>query len=137
VAILLLSDGANTDGRVEPLAAARNAARAGIPIYTIALGTADGVLELPGPQPGGRWGAPRQIRVPPDEATLMRIAELTGGRFFSAPSARDLQEVYQQIGSQVGFEYERQEVTFAFAAAGAILFAAGGALALLWFHRFP
>ena len=45
--ILLLSDGASTTGRVEPLDAARNAQRAGIPIYTIALGTEAGMVHVP------------------------------------------------------------------------------------------
>jgi Ca-activated chloride channel family protein len=136
-AILLLSDGANTDGRVQPLDAARAAKQAGIPVYTIALGTPDGAVEVPGPQLGGRPGASRRISVPPDVETLRRVAQITGGQFFAAPTASDLRAVYRDIGSRIGFEYEQQEVTFAFAAAGAILFAAGAALALAWSHRFP
>jgi Ca-activated chloride channel homolog len=143
-AILLLSDGANTDGRTSPFEAARMARAAGIPVYTIALGTADGVLEvplapglpgLPG-LGGGRGRVPvRRIEVPPDERTLRQVAEITGGQFFSAPSASDLRAVYRDIGSRIGFEYERQEVTFAFAAVGAALLVAAGALSLAWFQR--
>ncbi len=136
-AILLLSDGANTDGRTHPLDAARAAQRAGIPVYTIALGTPDGTLEVPGPTLGGRGGFARRIAVPPDERTLRQIAEITGGQFFAAPSAGDLRAVYRDIGSRIGFEYERQEVTFAFAAAGAALLATAGTLALAWSYRFP
>jgi Ca-activated chloride channel homolog len=134
---VLLSDGASTDGRIQPLEAARAAQRAGIPVYTIALGTRDGSLEVPVPQIGGRRPVSRRINVPPDEETLKQVAQITGGRFFSAPSAHDLQQVYQEIGTHVGFEYEQTEVTFAFALAGAALLALGGALAFIWSHRFP
>jgi Ca-activated chloride channel family protein len=126
-AILLLSDGANTAGRVQPLEAAAQAQRLGIPVYAVALGTPGGVLPIQG----------RRVAVPPDEATLRQIAEATGGQFFAAPTERDLRAVYQEIGSRVGFEYEQHEITFAFAGAGAVLLAAGGALAVLWFNRFP
>src|SRR5688500_10806497 len=137
-AILLLSDGANTDGRATPVEAARAAQAAGIPVYTIALGTEDGVLEVPGapvmPGLGGRRSPTRRIEVPPDERTLRQIAEITGGQFFSAPTANDLRAVYRDIGARIGFEHERQEVTFAFTAAGALLLI-GAALSSLWLRR--
>ncbi|MGH2351612.1 MAG: VWA domain-containing protein [Chloroflexota bacterium] len=126
-AILLLSDGASTAGRTEPLEAAARAQELGIPVYTIALGTPTGTLEMQG----------QRLAVPPDEATLRQIAEMTGGQFFTAPTANDLRAVYQDIGSRIGFEREQQEITFAFAAAGAVLLAAGSSLGLLWFNRFP
>lgn len=127
MAILLLSDGANTAGAVQPLVAARQAQALGIPVYTIALGTPTGALEVQG----------RRITVPPDEATLRQIAEITGGQYFGAPSARDLQAVYEDIGSRIGYVQEPREVTAVFAAAGALLLATGGTLALVWFNRFP
>jgi Ca-activated chloride channel homolog len=126
-ALLLLSDGASTSGTVQPLQAARVAHDLGIPVYTIALGTPDGTVNILG----------RRISVPPDERTLRQIAEITGGQFFNAPSARDLEAVYRDIGSRIGYVYEPREVTANFAGAGAILLAAGGALSLLWFSRIP
>jgi Ca-activated chloride channel homolog len=126
-ALLLLSDGASTSGMVQPLDAARVAHDLGIPVYTIALGTPDGTVTILG----------RRISVPPDERTLRQIAEITGGQFFNAPTARDLQAVYRDIGSRIGYVYEPREVTATFAGAGAILLAAGGALSLLWFSRIP
>jgi Ca-activated chloride channel family protein len=126
-AILLLSDGANTAGAVQPLAAAERARQLGVPVYAIALGTPEGTLQTGGrPQP-----------VPPDPETLTRIAALTGGQFFAAPTAADLQAVYRDIGSRIGFEYELQEITVAFAAAGAALLALGTGAALRWSSRFP
>ncbi len=65
------------------------------------------------------------------------VAQMTGGRFFRAPTAADLQAVYQDIGTRVAYAQEEQEVTYAFVAAGAVLLAAGGVLALTWFNRFP
>ena len=55
----------------------------------------------------------------------------------TAPTAADLQTVYESIGSRVAVTLEPQEITSAFAAAGALLLVAGSALALLWFNRFP
>jgi Ca-activated chloride channel family protein len=129
--ILLLSDGASTTGRVEPLDAARNARRVGIPIYTIALGTEAGTVDVP------VSGRSRRLPVPPDPATLRQIADTTGGRFFSAPNEQDLQAVYQNVASRVGFVPEQREVTAAFAAAALVLMIGGGALAVWWFNRFP
>jgi Ca-activated chloride channel family protein len=131
-AILLLSDGANTAGQTQPLDAAAQAQRLGIPVYTIALGTTDGTID--NPENPGRG---QRMAVPPDDATLQQVAQMTGGQFFRAPTAADLQAVYEHISSHVGYAQQEQEVTFAFVASGAALLAAGGALALLWFNRFP
>ncbi|HEX2036986.1 MAG TPA: VWA domain-containing protein [Chloroflexota bacterium] len=126
-AILLLSDGANTSGRADPLRAAERARQLGIPIYTIALGTSTGTVNVMG----------QRLRVPPDTRTLQEIAEITDGQYFSAPSAAELQAVYRDIGSRIGFVYEPREVTAAFAGVGAALLLAGSALALAWYSRFP
>jgi Ca-activated chloride channel family protein len=132
VVMLLLSDGANTVGKTQPLEAAEHARQMNVPVFTIALGTDEGVVEVP-----DESGQPRRIPVPPDKATLRRIAEVTGGKFFSAPSSRDLKTVYRDLGSRIGFVKERQEVTVVFAAAALLFVVAGGALSLLWFNRFP
>ena len=132
VATVLLSDGANSTGRLQPLAAAAQAAALGVPVYTIALGTADGVVDVP-----DRSGQLRQLQVPPDPETLAAIAEITGGRFFQAPTASDLAQIYQNLGSRVGFTNEEREVTQFFAAAGLAFVLLGGGLAAHWFNRFP
>jgi Ca-activated chloride channel homolog len=132
VVMLLLSDGANTVGKTQPLEAAEDAKRFNVPVFTIALGTDEGVVEVP-----DESGQPRRIPVPPDKATLRRVAEITGGKFFTAPSSRDLKTVYRDLGSRIGFVKERQEVTVVFAAAALLFVVAGGALSLLWFNRFP
>jgi Ca-activated chloride channel homolog len=130
-AVLLLSDGANSAGS-DPLFAAQVAREAGVPVYTIALGTEDGTVDLP-----NRFGELRPFPVPPDPETLQRIAEETGGRFFEAPTDEDLQAVYEEIGSQVATEDEKRELTAAFAGAGALFLVVGAGLSLLWFGRLP
>jgi Ca-activated chloride channel homolog len=132
VVMLLLSDGANTVGKTQPLEAAEHAKQMNVPVFTIALGTDEGVVEVP-----DESGQPRRIPVPPDKATLRRVAEVTGGKFFTAPSSRDLKAVYRDLGSRIGFVKERQEVTVVFAAAALLFVVAGGAMSLLWFNRFP
>ena len=131
-AMVLLSDGKQSTGTLEPLTAAEQAAALGVPIYTIALGTADGVVEVQDDQ-----GIPHILNVPPDTDTLAAIAETTGGRFFQAPTAQDLAQIYQNLGSRIGFTTEEQEVTQWFAAAGLLFVVAGAGLAAHWFNRFP
>ena len=132
VATVLLSDGANSTGSLEPQAAADQAAAAGVPVYTIALGTADGVVDVQDNQ-----GNLHSLQVPPDPETLAAIAETTGGRFFEAPTSTDLAQIYESLGSKVGSTTEEQEVTQWFAAAGLLFVLGGAGLAALWFNRFP
>jgi Ca-activated chloride channel family protein len=132
VATVLLSDGANSTGSLEPLDAASRAAALGVPVYTIALGTQDGVVQVP-----NRQGQLQTLAVPPDTETLAAIAETTGARFFDAPTAQDLAQIYENLGSKVGFTDEQREVTQLFAAAGLLFVIAGAGLAAHWFNRFP
>jgi Ca-activated chloride channel family protein len=131
--ILLLSDGSNTQGSTQPLDAARHARQLNVPVFTIALGTDMGMVDVPDESTGQL----RRIPVPPDKFTLRRIAEATGGRFFTAPSSRDLKGIYHDLGSKIGFIKERQEITVVFAAASLLLLVAGAGLSLIWFSRFP
>jgi Ca-activated chloride channel family protein len=128
---LLLSDGANMAG-VNPLGQAERARELGVPVYTIALGTADGVL-----QRRDAFGGLRLQPVPPDPETLARIAETTNARFFQAPTSSNLNQVYESLGSHIGFRTEEREVTVAFAAAALILLAAAGALRARRAARLP
>src|SRR4029079_4603367 len=123
--ILLLSDGAQTRGLLSPGQGAARAQQAGIPVYTIALGT-DGGTILAGPP-----GQEQVIPVPPDRETLGAIAEYTGAESFDAESAGALEKVYAGLGSRVGREDRPREVTAAFVAAGALLLARAAGLSLL------
>lgn len=131
-AVLLLSDGYNTAGSVSPLEAAGRAADDEIPVYTIALGTPDGIVELP-----DQFGRPRLVRVPPDYETLERVADVTGGEYFAAPSDEQLQAVYDDLGRKIGYVKRPQEVTFAFAGIGALLLIAAVFASLAWRGRLP
>lgn len=130
--VILLSDGFNTAGVIEPLSAADQAATLKVPVFTIALGTANGVAEVT-----DGTGRTRLVRVPPDEATLKAIADRTQAKFFSAPSAKDLQGIYSDLGSRIGYDQQRREITWGFAGAAAAFVVAAGGLSLLWFNRFP
>jgi Ca-activated chloride channel family protein len=132
VATVLLSDGKGSTGSTEPLDAASQAAAQGVPIYTIALGTQAGTVDVP----DGAGGS-QTIPVPPDTGTLRQIADMTGGRFFEAPTSEELSAVYQGLGSRVGVEMQEQEVTQWFAAAALVLVLGGAGLAALWFNRIP
>jgi Ca-activated chloride channel family protein len=139
VSILFLSDGAQTRGDLEPLAGADLAKAAGIPVYTVALGTPGGTLDFgaagfPGTPPpfGGR-----RVPVPPDPDTLRAIANRTGGEFFAAQSAKSLQSAYGKLGSSLGRKPGKSEITYVFLAAAALLLVAAGLLSALWSPRLP
>jgi Ca-activated chloride channel family protein len=132
VIVLLLSDGANTQGRTQPMEAAADAKALGVPVFTIALGTEQGMVDVP-----DETGNLRRIPVPPDKLTLQRIAETTGARFFAAPSGDDLKAIYRELGSKIGFVKEKQEITVVFAATGLLFLVAGATMSLTWFSRFP
>jgi len=130
-AVLLLSDGFQTDGFYTPQDGARRAKELGIPVYTIALGTDEGVVEFE------FGGMSRRIPVPPDRESLRQIAEITGGEFYDAPTADALQAAYAELGERLGREPGEAEATVAFLAAGAVLLLAAAALSLLWGSRLP
>ena len=137
VSILFLSDGAQTRGELEPLQGAERAKVAGIPVYTVALGTPSGALYLGGGFPGaGPFGGHR-VPVPPDPATLRAIADRTGGEFFAAQSAKSLQAAYKRLGSRLGRKPGESEITYGFLAGAALLLVAAGLLSALWSPRLP
>jgi Ca-activated chloride channel family protein len=130
-AIVLLSDGASTKGR-NPIAAAQEAKRAKIPVYTVALGTAAGTIEVP--RPGGQSGT--EVRhVPPDPTSLAQIARASGGQAFTADNASDLKRVYQKLGSQLGTEKRKRQLTSSFAGGALVLLLVGAGMSLAWFGR--
>ncbi len=139
VSILFLSDGKQTRGELQPLQGAQLAKQAGIPVYTVALGTPNGVLyPFAGGFGGGGAGAvPRRIPVPPDPATLSAIAKLTGGKFFAARSADAVQSAYKELGSKLGRVPGHKEVTNELLALAALVLLAAGVLSARWAPRLP
>jgi Ca-activated chloride channel family protein len=111
-AIVLLSDGKTTTGR-DPVGVAQLAGQAKVPIYTVALGTTDGVVQGPG------FGG--YIPVPPDPETLGQIAQASGGRAFTAADTGRLSSIYKSLGSQLATKKHKKEATAAFAIGGLLL----------------
>jgi Ca-activated chloride channel family protein len=128
-AIVLLSDGKSATG-LDPLAAARTARRLKIPVYTVALGTAQGTITVP-----RRGGGTQTQSVPPDPQSLARIASASGGKSFTADTASGLRQVYRDLGSRLGHRKEKRQITSAFAGGGLALLLAGAAMSLRWFGR--
>ena len=130
-AVILLSDGESTHGR-DPIPVARRAARAHIPIYTVAFGTDAGTIQVRRPD-----GSSVTRPVPPDRDAMRQIASISRARTFSADAGDELASVYERLGSQVATHDERREITAGFAGGAAVLLLAGGLLSLRWFGRLP
>jgi Ca-activated chloride channel family protein len=128
--VLLISDGARDGGQTAPRAAAERVRQMHVPVYTVLVGTPNGVVrhQLPG-------GYTETIRVPPSPQTLQLIANTTGGQFFRAASEKQLREVYENLGSRLGHKRESREISDLFAGGGAVLLLLGAGLSALWFRR--
>ena len=125
--IVLLSDGENNE-RPDPIAMAQEAADRGIRIVTIGIGSAAGAdLDLDG----------FKVHTQLDEATLTKIAELTGGSYHAADDPDGVEAIYQDLQPKLVVRTEPLEVTALFAAIGLVLLVAGGALSLAWSGRLP
>jgi Ca-activated chloride channel family protein len=111
-AIVLLSDGQQTQGRLEPLDGAAQARTAGIPVDTVALGKANTVFGPPGPY---------AMRIPPDPGLMRAIAITTGGRTATARNAEELARFYRSVRSSFGTTTVVRDIASWFAAAAAVL----------------
>ena len=134
VSILFLSDGAQTRGILQPLEGAALAKDARYPVYTVALGTPEGVIDR---GPFGFGGGNQSIPVPPDPETLRQIAETTGGEFTEARTAEALESAYANLGSKLGREPGESEITFLLVAAAALLLLAAGVASAALSPRLP
>ncbi len=121
-AIVLLSDGKATNGR-DPLDAARQAAKLHVPIYTVALGTPDGVVQT---------GLGQYVPAPPDPETMRQMSAISGGEAFSVDNSGDLKQVYQRLGRQIGTKTAQRPVTAGFAGAGLLLLLLGVGAGVRW-----
>jgi Ca-activated chloride channel family protein len=124
-AIVLLSDGAQTRGDLTPLQGADRAKRAGIRVFTVALGTNHGTLgggTLGGGTFGGSlFGGSGRFAVRPDPVTLAAIARDTDGTTFRAQSADKVEQVYKKLGKSIARRPVHREITSWFAGAAALL----------------
>jgi Ca-activated chloride channel family protein len=130
-AIVLLSDGAQNRGRLQPVEAALRAKRLKIPIYTVALGTPNGTIRIN----DGSFST--TVSVPPDPRTLKQIALETGGQFYAAASSARLNAVYGTLASRLATRREYTEATNVFLGAAAFLLIAAGAASFAFLPRLP
>jgi Ca-activated chloride channel family protein len=156
--IILLTDGASNTGP-SPLDAAQQASDRGVRIYTIGFGTAEGSAfpncpqQFMGNEPfdsqqfggpgfggpgfggsgfGGSGFAGGGFRRGIDEETLKEIAAMTGGEYYSAESAHQLQDVFQHLPTYLITRHEIMEISVAFTALGVLLAAAAIVLSMIW-----
>jgi Ca-activated chloride channel family protein len=122
--VVLLSDGYNTVGR-DDTQAVDAAIAAGVPVSTIAFGTDYGTLDLDG----------ETVPVPVDRATLENIADETGGSYSEAASAAELEQVYADLGSQIGYTTEPKDISPWFVRGGVLVLLIGAVMSLLWTNR--
>jgi Ca-activated chloride channel family protein len=127
-AIVLLTDGETTVGRPTEVGA-QAAADAGVPVFTIAFGTPDGVIQDP--------VSGEVLPVPVFPEPLEQVAELTGGSAYEAASEDELTAVYEGIreilGDTLGEQIERvEELTWQWAAGAVALLALAWGLSLWW-----
>ncbi len=93
--IILLTDGMNNSGSIDPLTAAELAKTFGIRVYTIGVGK-QGMAPYPFQDVFGRIFV-RNVPVEIDEATLQKIADMTGGNYFRATNNEKLRQIYAKI----------------------------------------
>jgi Ca-activated chloride channel family protein len=131
-AVVVLSDGGQTAGRVSPEQAAAAALKAKIPVSTILVGTPDGVV-----QQKLKGGFTERIQVPAQPQSLETIARGSGGRFTGGVAAVDVKGSYDELGSRTGRRKKTIEVSAAAAGGGLAFVLAGGLLSGLCFRRIP
>ena len=144
--IVLLTDGASNAGPY-PLSAASQAAKRGIRVYTIGYGTASDQRTLDcgngferdfgfqgfgfGPQSGGGGGQDFRLQI--DDETLKKVAELTGGTYYYAASANELEDVFQNLPTFVVVSRETIEVSVFFTAFAVIVVVLAMFLSFRWY----
>lgn len=145
--IVLLTDGASNAGPF-PLEAAQQAVDRGVRVYTIGYGTAfGGEFVYCGPRfqgnepfgggpgfggPGGGGGGGGRFRRGIDEVTLQQIADMTGGIYYSAESGSELENVFQNLPTNIIVKHDVTEVSVFFTGLGALLAIVGISLSMLW-----
>lgn len=103
--VLLLTDGVNTEGSIDPKTIAEIAVDRKIKIYTIAIGT-NGTAPTPVAYDASGDMIFRNMPVKIDEVLLKEIAQMTGGKYFRATDNQKLQEVYQEIDGLEKYEMD-------------------------------
>ncbi|GAB3439708.1 VWA domain-containing protein [Actinophytocola sediminis] len=124
--VILLSDGAQNIGRDAEQVAGEVAA-AEVPVDTISYGTNHGQVELEGDR----------VQVPPNDELMWRIADITGGQYHKATTAELLEQVYAQLGENVGYETRQGDASRPWFLAGTTAVMAAAATGLVLTRRTP
>ncbi|AEV84116.1 von Willebrand factor A [Actinoplanes sp. SE50] len=142
--IVVLTDGSNTTG-VDPLIAAGQAAARHLRVFTIGFGTTTpGPMVCDpgqvtsgsfrgGPDPGGAGGGSasgQSLEI--DEKSLVAVAETTGGRYFRAADAGQLNSVLTDLPAEIGLHRQKTEITMWYVLGGTLLTFTGLTLSLWW-----
>ncbi|MBW3594302.1 MAG: VWA domain-containing protein [Actinobacteria bacterium] len=124
--IVVLSDGSNSFSDIDPVAAARKARDQGVPIHAVTIG----------PPEGERLDNALEVD-PPNHKLMQRIAEISGGKYYSAPSSGDLREIYASIATSFFTSEKKQDITVVFVGAALVLLMVGAGLSVFRAGRFP
>jgi Ca-activated chloride channel family protein len=129
-AVLLLSDGNQNEGNTSPQTSAAQARKLDVPVSTVSLGTTDGVVfqKVAG-------GFTEQHAVPVASQDLRAVARTSGGRFFAAKSAQQLQQVYKDLGSRLAKQKKKREITQWWTMSALAIIAVGAGFSGVWFRR--
>jgi Ca-activated chloride channel family protein len=130
--IVLMSDGketqpSNPDNPKGAYTAARSAKDQGVPISTVSFGTPNGTVDM---------GGQRQP-VPVDDTMLKKIAQLSGGKAYTASSLEQLKEVFTNLQDQIGYETIKGDASVGWLRVGAVVLAVAAIAALLINRRLP
>lgn len=138
--IILLTDGVNNRGEIDPITAAQIAQSFGIRVYTVGVGT---IGEAPYPVPTPFGTRYQMVPVEIDEKVLKQVAEMTDGRYFRATDNRKLKAIYQEIDRlektriEVRSYRRYSELFYAFVLAAVALLAVDAALSATWLRKLP
>ena len=123
--IVLLTDGVSNQGR-NPLTVAQQIAGSNVKVQTIGIGLRNGSATVRGEPVGGV-----------DEATLSAIAQATGGKYYYAEAAGQLQAIYSTLASQLGWQFQEVNLMVPLLIVGISLVVLGAAASLVWFRVLP
>lgn len=129
-AIVLVSDGETTVG-LPTADSIPLAKKAGVPVTTIAYGTPNGTITVD--EDGD--GVGQLTRVPVNVDELRGLAEGTGGASYTAESASDLSSVYKNLGSTIGMQEEKSDVSYRFVGGALLLLFVAAGTSLRWSGR--
>ena len=123
--IVLLTDGSSNAG-VDPQQAAADAKAAGVPVQSVGVGQRNQMTYVQG-----------QLIDGVDEQALQNVSSATGGRYFYAEEASQLEQIYGSLGSNFGWRTRHLDLTIPVLGLGTAIVVAGGLMSLLWFRLLP